>query len=89
MSTVRIGPNRQVTIPQDVLEKMELGAADDLNLAWHRIDTWPDVVPGFKRLQRKFMLAPCSNGNIALMVDIARPSSFHSTCDDCCKEEER
>jgi len=62
---------------------------DDLNLAWHRIDTWPDVVPGFKRLQRKFMLAPCSNGNIALMVDIARPSSFHSTCDDCCKEEER
>ena len=51
MSTVRIGPNRQVTIPQDVLEKMELGAADDLNLAWHRIDTWPDVVPGFKRLQ--------------------------------------
>ena len=30
MSTVRIGPNRQVTIPQDVLEKMELGAGDTL-----------------------------------------------------------
>jgi 2-haloacid dehalogenase len=43
---------------------------------WHRIDTWPDVVPGFKRLQRKFMLAPCSNGNIALMVDVARRNKF-------------
>src|SRR5207244_1964072 len=56
--------------------KLDDKVADDLNLAWHRIDTWPDVVPGFLRLQRKFMLAPCSNGNIALMVDIARRNKF-------------
>src|SRR5438552_4103580 len=30
MSTVRIGPNRQVTIPQDVLEKLEVGVGDSL-----------------------------------------------------------
>jgi 2-haloacid dehalogenase len=29
-------------------------------------------VPGLARLKRRFLLAPCSNGNIALMVDIAR-----------------
>jgi len=43
-----------------------------LNLAWHRLDAWPDVAPGMMRLKRRFLLAPCSNGNISLMVAIAR-----------------
>src|SRR5215831_386434 len=62
--------------PKFGLEKLDDKVADDLNLAWHRLDTWPDVVPGLVRLRRKFMLAPCSNGNIALMVDIARRNKF-------------
>jgi len=62
--------------PKFGLEKLDDKVADDLNLAWHRIDTWPDVVPGFRRLQTKYLLAPCSNGNIALMVDIARRNHF-------------
>src|SRR5215510_15677211 len=37
--------------PKFGLEKLDDKVADDLNLAWHRIDTWPDVVPGFRRLQ--------------------------------------
>jgi 2-haloacid dehalogenase len=47
-------------------------AAQNLNLAWHRLDCWPDVAPGLARLKRRFRLAPVSNGNISLMVDIAR-----------------
>ncbi|MFG5409212.1 haloacid dehalogenase type II [Piscinibacter sakaiensis] len=43
-----------------------------LNLAWHRLDAWPDVAPGLRRLRERFLLAPCSNGNISLMVDLAR-----------------
>jgi 2-haloacid dehalogenase len=43
-----------------------------LNLAWHRLDAWPDVAPGLDRLKRKLLLAPVSNGNISLMVDLAR-----------------
>ncbi len=43
-----------------------------LNLAWHRLDAWPDVAPGLARLKRKCLLAPVSNGNISLMVDLAR-----------------
>jgi len=58
--------------PQFGLQTLDPKVADDLNLAWHRLDTWPDVLPGCARLKRKFVLAPCSNGNIALMVDIAR-----------------
>ena len=43
-----------------------------LNRAWHRLDGWADVAPGLHQLKRKFMLAPVSNGNISLMVDLAR-----------------
>ena len=46
--------------------------ARDLNLAWHRLDAWPDVQSGLVRLKRSFMIAPVSNGNISLMVDLAR-----------------
>jgi 2-haloacid dehalogenase len=48
----------------------------DLNLAWHRLDAWPDVPPGLMRLKKKFWLAPLSNGNISLMVDLARRNNF-------------
>ena len=43
-----------------------------LNLAWHRLDAWPDVPKGLARLKRQLLLAPVSNGNISLMVDLAR-----------------
>ena len=47
-----------------------------LNLAWHRLDAWPDVPPGLARLKRRYWLAPVSNGNISLMVDLARRNVF-------------
>lgn len=45
---------------------------DDLNRAWHRLDPWPDCVPGLVRLKSRFIVAPLSNGNIALMVGMAK-----------------
>ncbi|APA90044.1 haloacid dehalogenase type II (plasmid) [Paraburkholderia sprentiae WSM5005] len=45
---------------------------DELNLAWHRLDPWPDAVDALHRLKRRFIIAPLSNGNIRLMVDIAK-----------------
>jgi 2-haloacid dehalogenase len=39
---------------------------------WHRLIAWPDVAAGLARLHPRFILAPCSNGNIRLMVGIAR-----------------
>jgi len=47
-----------------------------LNLAWHRLDAWPDVTPGLARLKTKYLLAPVSNGNVSLMVDLARRNRF-------------
>jgi 2-haloacid dehalogenase len=43
-----------------------------LNRAWHRLDPWPDAVPGLTRLRRRYILATLSNGNVALMVNMAR-----------------
>jgi 2-haloacid dehalogenase len=43
-----------------------------LNLAWRRLDPWPDSVPGLTRLKRRFIIAPLSNGNIRLMLDLAK-----------------
>ncbi|MBI2203786.1 MAG: haloacid dehalogenase type II [Candidatus Rokubacteria bacterium] len=51
---------------------LDAAAIDDLNRAWHRLDPWPDVVAGLTRLKRKFVLATLSNGNVALMVNMAR-----------------
>ena len=60
-----------------ILKDFGLGNLDEstrnnLNLAWHRLDAWPDTRPGLERLRSKFRIAPCSNGNISLMVDLAR-----------------
>jgi 2-haloacid dehalogenase len=64
-----------------VLERLGLGRIDDvaranLNLAWHRLDAWPDSTAGLARLRGKFRIAPCSNGNISLMVDLARRNGW-------------
>ena len=48
----------------------------ELNLAWHRLDAWPDVTQGLARLKRRYLLAPLSNGNISIMVDLARRNGF-------------
>lgn len=45
---------------------------DQLNLAWHRLDPWPDVLCGLARLRQQFIIAPLSNGNIRLMLDLAK-----------------
>jgi 2-haloacid dehalogenase len=48
----------------------------ELTLAWHRLDAWPDVTAALRRLKKNFLLAPVSNGNISLMVDLARRNDF-------------
>jgi 2-haloacid dehalogenase len=45
---------------------------DHLNRAWHRLDPWPDAVEGMTRLKRRFILAALSNGNVALLVNMAK-----------------
>ena len=47
-------------------------ALDDFNRMWHRLDPWPDVVAGLTRLKTEYILVTLSNGNVSLMIDMAR-----------------
>ena len=58
--------------PQFGLEKLTDPQLDQLTLAWHHLDVWKDVPDGLTRLGQRFLIAPVSNGNIAIMADLAR-----------------
>ncbi|MBP0465583.1 haloacid dehalogenase type II [Roseomonas sp. PWR1] len=45
---------------------------DWLNRAWHRLDPWPDTIPGLIRLKARHFIAPLSNGNILLLANMAK-----------------
>ena len=64
--------NLELTLERFGVGDLDEGDKRALNLAWHRLDAWPDVAPGLARLKSKYLLAPVSNGNISLMVDLAR-----------------
>jgi 2-haloacid dehalogenase len=68
--------NLERILPRFGLAGLAEDVLSDLNLAWHRLDAWDDVTPGLVRLKRRFLLAPVSNGNISLMVDLARRNGF-------------
>jgi 2-haloacid dehalogenase len=53
-----------VSIPASVL--------DETNRAWHRLDPWPDAVAGLTRLKERFIIAPLSNANVRLALDVAK-----------------
>lgn len=84
MSKVRDGEIPFVKL--DVLHRMNLDdllarhgitgltedAIEELNRVWHRLDPWPDAVAGLQRLRRRFILVTLSNGNVRLIVDMAK-----------------
>jgi len=45
---------------------------DHLNKAWHRLDPWPDAVAGLTRLKRRYIIGTLSNGNVALLLNMAK-----------------
>lgn len=43
-----------------------------INLGWHRLNPWPDSVPGLTRLKKQFVIGPLSNGNVSLLTYMAK-----------------
>ncbi len=43
-----------------------------INLGWHRLNPWPDSVPGLTRLKTRFIIGPLSNGNVSLLLNMAK-----------------
>jgi 2-haloacid dehalogenase len=66
--------NLEAVLPDVGIDPAQVPAAalDALNLAWHRLDPWPDSVAGLHRLRHRFIIAPLSNGNIILLTNMAK-----------------
>jgi 2-haloacid dehalogenase len=64
-------------ILDDLLEEFKIeGLTEEEKVSWthvwRRLKPWPDSVEGLTRLKKKFVIAPLSNGNIALMANLAK-----------------
>ncbi|MCX7320026.1 MAG: haloacid dehalogenase type II [Hyphomicrobiales bacterium] len=85
MDTVRHHPERGF-VKLDKLHRQSLetlvekfgiqGLTDDdlhhLTLGWHRLHPWKDSVAGLTRLKTKYIISPLSNGNVALLTNMAK-----------------
>ncbi len=47
-----------------------------LNRVWHRLNAWPDAVMGLTRLKARYVIGPLSNGNVALLVNMAKHANL-------------
>jgi 2-haloacid dehalogenase len=61
----------------DVVEELGIRGLDArdrdrLTHAWHELDPWPDVLPGLERLRARYIVAPLSNGHVALLTNMAK-----------------
>ena len=59
---------------------LDEAAKDDLNRAWHRLTPWPDTVKGLTRLRERFVLTTLSNGNVALLTNMAKHAGLPWDC---------
>jgi len=62
------------------IEGLTEAEKEHLNRAWHRLDPWKDAVPGLKRLKKKFVIATLSNGNVALLTNMAKHAGLPWDC---------
>ena len=49
---------------------------DHINHGWHRLKPWSDSIPGLTRLKTRHIIGPLSNGNVALLVNMAKSANL-------------
>ncbi len=59
-------------LTESALAGLDEAGRDRLNRCWHRLDPWPDAGSGLDRLRQRHIVATLSNGNVALLVNMAR-----------------
>lgn len=67
-------------LPQFGLDGLGESERQHLNLVWHRLNPWPDVVQGLSRLKQKFVICTLSNGNISLLTHMAKHGGLPWDC---------
>ena len=69
----------ELLIEYDIKNLSESDTAE-LTLAWHRLQPWPDSVLGLTRLKQHFVIATLSNGNVALLINMAKNAGLPWDC---------
>lgn len=67
-------------LPAFGLQHLDEAQRQHLNRVWHRLDPWPDSVPGLTRLKRRFTICTLSNGNIGLLTAMAKHAGLPWDC---------
>lgn len=67
-------------LPRFGLQSLDEAERAALNLVWHRLMPWPDSVAGLHRLKSRFVTGTLSNGNVSLLVDMAKNSGLPWDC---------
>jgi 2-haloacid dehalogenase len=67
-------------LPRFGLGHLSEAERQHLNRVWHRLDPWPDVVPGLQRLKTRYTLCTLSNGNIGLLTNMAKRAGLPWDC---------
>jgi 2-haloacid dehalogenase len=64
--------NLEEVLTEFAISDLSEDEKDHLNRIWHRLEPWPDAVEGLARLKARFIIATLSNGNVELMVNMAK-----------------
>jgi 2-haloacid dehalogenase len=67
-------------LPRFGLDALSEAERVHLNLAWHRLMPWPDSVGGLQRLKSRLVVGTLSNGNVSLLVDMAKNAGLPWDC---------
>ncbi len=64
-------------ILEDILKEFNITGLTEAekehwNNVWHRLYGWPDSVEGLTRLKKNYIIATLSNGNVSLLVEMAK-----------------
>ena len=67
-------------LPRFGLASLSAVERDHLNRVWHRLDAWPEAIEGLTRLKQRFVVTTLSNGNFALLTNLARYAGLPWDC---------
>ncbi len=67
-------------LPRFGMQGLTEAEVEHLNFVWHRLDPWPDAVAGLRRLKSRFVISTLSNGNVSLLVDMAKHAALPWDC---------
>jgi 2-haloacid dehalogenase len=66
----------ETLLPRFGFDEFTANERHELVMMWHRLDPWPDAVPGLARLRERVLIATLSNGNVTLLADMAKHAAL-------------